>query len=82
MDRVGIRELSHHTSRYVARVKAGTPLEITEHGTVVAVLSPAVASKERPKPRPKIGGYRSEGPLTAAEIDSELAHGFGNDDDR
>lgn len=75
---VGVRELSHHTSRYLARVKAGQSLEITERGRVIAVITPAVAG-ERPRRRPKVGGYCSEKPLTAAEIDAELAEGFGDD---
>lgn len=78
---VGVRELSHHTSRYLARVKAGQSLEITERGRVIAVLTPAVAG-ERTRPRPKVGGYRSQNPLTAEEIDAELAEGFGDDDRR
>lgn len=32
--------------------------------------------------RPTVGGYRSEKPLTAEEIDAELARGFGDDDRR
>jgi prevent-host-death family protein len=83
MDSVGMRELSHHTSRYLARVKAGRNLQITERGKVVAVVSPAGdTGEERGAPRPRIGGYRSEKPLTAEEIDAELARGFGGDDRR
>jgi prevent-host-death family protein len=81
MTPVGIRELSHNTSRYLARVKAGQSLEVTERGRVIAVISPVVS--ERPeRPRPKVGGYRSERPLTADEIDAKLAQGFGQDDRR
>ncbi|QGK70184.1 type II toxin-antitoxin system prevent-host-death family antitoxin [Allosaccharopolyspora coralli] len=79
MDSVGMRELSHHTSRYMARVKAGRTLEITERGRVVAVVSPAGRVEEPRAPRPRIGGYRSGGALTAEEIDTELAEGFGDD---
>lgn len=82
MDTVGMRELSHHTSRYLARVKAGRTLQITERGRVVAVVSPAGAGEEPRRPRPRIGGYRSARPLTAEEIDAELALGFGSDDRR
>lgn len=77
-----MRELSHHTSRYLAQVKAGKTLRITERGRVVAVVSPAGATQERSKPRPRIGGYRSAKPVTADEIDAELARGFGSDDRR
>lgn len=78
-----MRELSHHTSRYLARVKAGQDLQVTEHGKVVAVISPAGGADEGDRrPRPRIGGYRSAEPLTAEAIDAELASGFGSDDGR
>jgi prevent-host-death family protein len=79
---VGIRELSHHTSRYLASVKAGKSIEITERGRVIAVIVPAAEHEAPRRPRPKIGGYRSDNPLTAEEIDDELARGFGADDRR
>ncbi len=74
-----MRELSHHTSRYMARVKAGRTLEITERGRVVAVVSPAGHAEEPRRLRPRIGGYRSGETLTAEEIDAELPAGFGDD---
>jgi prevent-host-death family protein len=79
---IGVRELSHHTSRYLAQVKAGETLTITEHGRVIAVVSPASDGPDPRRPRPKVGGYRSAQPLTAEEIDTELARGFGADDRR
>lgn len=82
MTSVGIRELSHHTSRYLARVKAGQRLEITERGRVIAVITPAGFDDRPQRPRPKVGGYRSTKPLTAEQIDVELAQGFGDDDRR
>lgn len=81
VDTVGIRELSHHTSRYLTQVKAGRTLEITERGRVIAVVTPAAHREPRP-PRPRVGGYRSTKPLTAEEIDAELAREFGSDDRR
>ena len=42
MDRVGVRELRQNLSVYLRRVKAGESLEVTEHGHVVAVLTPIV----------------------------------------
>lgn len=30
-----------------------------------------------PRPKPTVGGYRSDRPLTAEEIDDELSRGFG-----
>lgn len=39
-------------------------------------------SERAPRPRPATGGFRSDGPLTADEIDGRLASGFGDDGDR
>src|SRR5258708_27275038 len=38
--RVGVREIRQNLSVYLDRVKGGEALEITEHGTPIAVLSP------------------------------------------
>lgn len=38
--RIGIRELRQQASRYIARVKAGESVEITERGVLVARLVP------------------------------------------
>jgi prevent-host-death family protein len=38
--RVGVRELRQNLSVYLARVKAGETLEVTEHGEPVAQLGP------------------------------------------
>lgn len=82
MSSVGVRELSHHTSRYLAQVKAGRTLEITERGRVIAVISPSGGDDSPGRPRPRVGGCRSEKPLDAAEIDAELSRRFGDDDRR
>lgn len=82
MKSVGVRELSHHTSRYLAQVKAGRTLEITERGRVIAVISPAADGTRTRRSRPLVGGYRSGAPLTADEIDDALRAGFGDDDSR
>jgi prevent-host-death family protein len=82
MPSVGVRELSHHTSRHLARVKAGQSLEVTEHGRVIAVITPVVSSEAHARPRPRVGGYRSDRPLTADEIDAALTEGFGDSDRR
>jgi hypothetical protein len=34
-----------------------------------------------PRPRPATGGFRSDGALTAEEIDQQLTGGFGDDRD-
>lgn len=77
--RVGVRELSHHTSQYLARVKNGDVLEVTEHGRVIATITPAsaqAAGDEPPRPRP--GGGRSGDPSAARQVDEWLARGFGD----
>jgi prevent-host-death family protein len=43
MDRVGVRELRQHASRYLARVAGGESLEVTDRGRAVARLVPVVA---------------------------------------
>lgn len=76
--RVGVRELSHHTSQYLSRVKNGDVLEITEHGRVIATITPPsaeAAGGERPRPRP--GGGRSGDSAAARRVDEFLARGFG-----
>jgi prevent-host-death family protein len=40
MERVGVRQLRQNASRYIALVKAGETVEVTERGTLVAVLAP------------------------------------------
>lgn len=40
MERVGVRELRQHASRYLARVAAGETLEVTDRGRAVARLVP------------------------------------------
>ena len=41
--RVGVRELRQNLSVYLRRVEAGETLEVTEHGTPVARLTPLPA---------------------------------------
>lgn len=40
MHRIGVRELRQNASRYLARVKAGETVEVTERGQLVALLTP------------------------------------------
>lgn len=40
MTRIGVRELNQQTSRYIAQVKDGETIEVTEHGRLVALLVP------------------------------------------
>ena len=48
--RIGVRELRQNASRYLALVKAGETVEVTERGELVAILSPpspAATTRER-----------------------------------
>ena len=50
MERIGVRELRQHASRYLDRVKAGETVEVTERGQLVALLvppHPATSARER-----------------------------------
>ncbi len=62
--RVGVRELRQNLSVYLARVKAGETLEVTEHGQPVAQLGP------RPtKPVSIIDRLITEGRVAPATFD-------------
>jgi len=48
MERIGVRELRQHATRYLGRVKAGETVEVTERGQLVALLvPPAPGASER-----------------------------------
>jgi prevent-host-death family protein len=40
MERIGVRELRQHASRYLARVATGETIEVTDRGRPVALLVP------------------------------------------
>ncbi|NYI05430.1 type II toxin-antitoxin system Phd/YefM family antitoxin [Allostreptomyces psammosilenae] len=40
MESIGLRELSHHTARVVARVRDGETIQVTDHGKPVLRLVP------------------------------------------
>ncbi len=40
MERIGVRELRQHASRYLRRVRAGETVEVTDRGELVALLVP------------------------------------------
>jgi len=40
MERIGVRELRQHASRYLARVATGESIEVTDRGRPVALLIP------------------------------------------
>lgn len=45
MERIGIRELRQHASRYLARVAKGEDFEVTDRGRPVALLVPVPADQ-------------------------------------
>ncbi len=50
MERIGVRELRQHASRYLDQVRAGNTVEVTDRGVLVALLvppSPARTSRDR-----------------------------------
>ena len=80
--RIGVRELRQNASRYLARVKAGETVEVTERGVLVARLVPpqpsesardrlVAAGKLVPAGRPRRlpPPTRVEGPPTGEVLD-------------
>jgi prevent-host-death family protein len=45
MDRIGVRELRQHASRWLRRVSAGESFEVTDRGRPVALLVPVPAGE-------------------------------------
>lgn len=41
MERIGLRELRQHASRYIGRVARGESIEVTQRGRLVARIVPA-----------------------------------------
>jgi len=62
MERIGIRELRQHASRWVRRAAAGETFEVTDRGRPVARLVP-------PVPLEGLEKLRAEGRITEAEGD-------------
>lgn len=44
VERIGVRELRQHASRYLALVKAGETVEVADRGELIALLVPAQRS--------------------------------------
>lgn len=50
MERIGVRELRQHASRYLAMVRRGETVEVTDRGSLVALLvppAPATQARDR-----------------------------------
>ena len=62
MERIGVRELRQHASRWLRRVAAGESFEVTDRGRPVARLVP-------PPPPEGVERLRAEGRITDAAGD-------------
>ena len=77
MERIPHRELRNNSSEVLRRVAAGESFEITNHGTVVAVLRPPSDTSDLPIVRAatRRGGWdqinpvRRDGPSTQEVLD-------------
>ena len=65
MDRIGVRELRQHASRYLARVASGETIQVTDRGRPVALLVPL--------PADAWDGMVAAGKVTLAEDDVDVA---------
>lgn len=61
---VGVRELRQNLSVYLARVKAGETLDVTEHGQPVAQLGPRT-----PRPSSLVDEMIADGRIVPATVD-------------
>ena len=62
-DAVGLRELRHHTSEVLARVRQGETIDVTEHGRLIARIVPV----EERQPAPVLERLVSSGRATLAQ---------------
>src|ERR1700735_1146255 len=60
---VGLRDLRHHTSEVLARVRQGETVDVTEHGRLIARIVPA-GDRE---PTPVMARLVSSGRVTLGE---------------
>lgn len=70
---VGVRDLSHHTSQVLNRVRSGERLVVTDRGEPVALVIPLRPSGHV---RPAVGYASSGDPAWAAQAADEM-RGFG-----
>ncbi len=88
MDRIGVRELRQHASRYLARVANGEALEVTDRGRPIALLVPvgndrweALLASGRVSPPAGEGDVLDEAPSDYG-IDAGRALAAMRDDER
>ena len=65
MDRIGVRELRQHASRFLERVSRGETLEVTDRGRPVARLVPVSSARW--------GDMVASGRVTPAEDDADVS---------
>jgi prevent-host-death family protein len=92
MVRIGVRELNQHTSRYLALVKGGETVEVTEHGVPVAMivgvqagvsaLERLVARGEAQPPTADITTLSSLPPMPLDGVDVAAELSASRDDER
>lgn len=75
MERIGVRELRQHASRYLARVATGETLEITDRGRPVALLVPVRGDQWQRL----LASGRVVPPTAAGDLLDEAAKDFGID---
>jgi prevent-host-death family protein len=73
MERIGVRELRQHASRYLARVAHGESLEVTDRGRPVARLVPVA--------KDPWADMIATGKVTPAEDDMDVADELPGDYD-
>ncbi len=72
MERIAHRDLRNQSAEILRRVAAGESFEVTNHGDVVAVLSPPGTVPLRVKPATKQGGWKEIQRVPALRPTQEL----------
>lgn len=75
MDRIGVRELRQHASKYLARVARGETLEVTDRGRPVALLVPVTGDDWHSL----LASGRVTPPTSEGDLLDELPEDFGVD---
>ncbi|HVB26621.1 MAG TPA: type II toxin-antitoxin system prevent-host-death family antitoxin [Mycobacteriales bacterium] len=75
MERIGVRELRQHASRYLARVASGETVEVTDRGRPVALLVPVGGERWEQL----LASGRVHRPDDESELTAEPAADYGVD---